>query len=66
MQLTTALFPRGGGAFLAEVDGDLSALTEGPVVTLRCQGKFRGPNFSSTSFELRPNTFDGRQPCDRA
>jgi hypothetical protein len=50
------LFPRGGGAFLAEVDGNLVCLKTDLVVDLSWQGKFRGPDFDSIPFELVPVT----------
>lgn len=46
------LLPRGGGAFLAEVDGNLTAAKENGVVELHWQGKFRGPEFAPISFQL--------------
>jgi len=50
------LIPRGGGAFLAEVDGNLTAhATEGSV-ELSTQGKFRGPDFTPQHFQLRTVT----------
>ena len=38
------LLPRGGGAFIAEVDGNLT-LNKGETVKLHHQGKHRGPDF---------------------
>jgi len=38
------LMPRGGGAFLAEVDGNLIARKEEIGVVVNWQGKFRGPD----------------------
>jgi hypothetical protein len=52
------LLPRGGGAFLAEVDGNLTCSKTDTLVTLHWQGKFRGPDFEVMSFELRPDTAD--------
>jgi hypothetical protein len=46
------LVPRGGGAFLAEVDGNLTCAKTGSTTTLHWQGKFRGPEFEPMSFEL--------------
>jgi len=48
------LLPRGGGAFLNEVDGNLVCLKEpgSMVVTLDTHGKFRGPEFEPFSFKL--------------
>jgi hypothetical protein len=46
------LIPRGGGAFLAEVDGNLAIRKADSLVVVTAQGKFRGPEFSPLSFEL--------------
>jgi antitoxin component HigA of HigAB toxin-antitoxin module len=50
----TNLVPRGGGAFLNEVDGNLVALKEkGAMVTeITWHGKWRGPDFSPFPFQL--------------
>ena len=40
------LLPRGGGAFLNEVDGNLTCWNDDGVVTLHWLGKFRGPDFA--------------------
>ncbi len=47
------LLPRGGGAFLAEVDGNLclKPLTD-TTVELHWQGKLRGPGFEPVTFDL--------------
>ena len=50
------LLPRGGGAFLAEVDGNLTSTANDMLVQLSWQGKFRGPDFDPMSFELRSLT----------
>jgi hypothetical protein len=47
------LQPRGGGAFIAEVDGNLTAKRDDVGVELHWQGKFRGPDFAPNSFVLR-------------
>jgi hypothetical protein len=47
------LQPRGGGAFLGEVDGNLTAKNDEGSIELHWQGKFRGPDFAPISFELR-------------
>jgi AAA domain len=47
------LLPRGGGAFLAEVDGNLTARKSAMTVKLHWQGKFRGPEFEPISFLLK-------------
>jgi hypothetical protein len=51
-----ALYPRGGGAFLAEVDGNLVAIKEDDVVKVHWQGKFRGSDFSEIPFRLKRGT----------
>jgi hypothetical protein len=50
------LLPRGGGAFLAEIDGNLTCWREGSLVTLSWGGKLRGPGFEPVQFELLPQT----------
>jgi DNA-binding PadR family transcriptional regulator len=56
----TNLLPRGGGAFLAEVDGNLVLIKEpGRIsVDLHWHGKFRGPDFAPISFKLTAGTSD--------
>lgn len=50
---TENLLPRGGGAFIAEVDGNLVCLKTGDgSVKLHWQGKHRGPDFEPIMFEL--------------
>ncbi len=48
------LLPRGGGAFLNELDGNLTlwAYSIGEAAILHWQGKIRGPDFSPVSFGL--------------
>jgi hypothetical protein len=46
------LLPAGGGAFLNEVDGNLTLWADDKQVTLHWQGKFRGPEFEPLPFEL--------------
>ncbi len=46
------LLPRGGGAFVAEIDGNLVLAKADQVVELHWQGKFRGPDFEPLPFEL--------------
>ena len=48
------LLPRGGGAFLAEVDGNLVCILDRPtmMVEVTTHGKFRGPEFTPFSFKL--------------
>jgi hypothetical protein len=48
----TNLVPRGGGALLNEVDGNLSLWKEDDAVTLHWQGKHRGPDFDPLTLEL--------------
>jgi hypothetical protein len=52
------LLPRGGGAFIAEVDGNLTCKKNGSVVELHWQGKFRGPDFSPLQFQLKTVTHE--------
>lgn len=47
------LLPRGGGAFVAEVDGNLVCQKEDKLVTLTTHGKFRGPDFKPLLFKLQ-------------
>lgn len=47
------LLPRGGGAFVAEVDGNLTARKTDGAVELHWQGKFRGPDFAPINFQLK-------------
>ncbi|WP_407122664.1 AAA family ATPase [Bradyrhizobium sp. STM 3561] len=50
------LEPRGGGAFLAEVDGNLIGRKDDSAASVHWQGKFRGPEFNEVSFMLRTVT----------
>ena len=50
------LLPRGGGAFLAEVDGNLTCWKTDSLVSLHWQGKFRGPDFAPITFQLETVT----------
>jgi hypothetical protein len=50
------LIPRGGGAFLAEVDGNLAAKARDGSIEISAQGKFRGPDFAPITFQLRTVT----------
>ena len=53
------MLPRGGGAYLNEVDGNLTAHSETDgVVQLHWQGKFRGPDFAPVAFHLRSVTHE--------
>ena len=52
------LIPRGGGAFLNEVDGNLVAIKQqgSSVVDLHWHGKIRGPDFAPIAFEIVSGT----------
>jgi hypothetical protein len=52
------LCPRGGGAFVNEVDGNLTCLRDANVVTLHHQVKFRGVDFAAINFILLTDTYD--------
>lgn len=52
------LLPRGGGAFLAEVDGNLVCQKRESIIDVHWQGKFRGPDFNPISFEVATITCD--------
>lgn len=47
------LIPRGGGAFLAEVDGNIALQKRESLVVASSLGKFRGRDFAPLSFELK-------------
>jgi hypothetical protein len=49
------LLPRGGGAFLNEVDGNLTGVKNDDVTTVHWQGKFRGTEFDPIPFEIVRN-----------
>ena len=44
--------PRGGGAFLAEVDGNLALWRQDETISLQIAGKFRGSPFDPIPFRL--------------
>jgi hypothetical protein len=50
------LLPRGGGAFLNELDGNLTLWSGevGETTTLHWCGKIRGPDFDPLTFRLKP------------
>src|SRR5262249_42292912 len=50
------LLPRGGGAFLNEVDGNLTCWNDDGVVKLHHLGEFRGPDFAPITFQLETVT----------
>jgi hypothetical protein len=52
------LLPRGGGAFIAEMDGNLTCSKKNGGVELHWQGKYRGPEFEPMAFELLTVTSD--------
>lgn len=52
------LCPRGGGAFVNEVDGNLTATKDADVVSLHHQVKFRGVDFAPINFVLKTDTYD--------
>jgi len=52
------LIPRGGGAFLAEIDGNLTARAGEGSVEVSTQGKFRGSDFMPLNFQLRAVTHE--------
>lgn len=47
------LIPRGGGAFLNEVDGNIALQKREALIAASVQGKFRGPEFTPMYFELK-------------
>lgn len=53
---TENLLPRGGGAFIAEMDGNLVCIKSDSGVRLHWQGKHRGPDFDPVEFELEKVT----------
>ena len=52
------LQPRGGGAYVAEIDGNLTAGKDEMTVTLHWQTKLRGPDFAPLNFLLRQVTHE--------
>lgn len=54
---TSNLLPRGGGAFLNELDGNLVLIKgEAGTIRLHWHGKHRGPDFDPVHFELKTVT----------
>lgn len=47
------LLPRGGGAFLAEMDGNFVAAERNGLIEFHWQGKMRGPDFAPVIFQLK-------------
>jgi hypothetical protein len=58
------LLPRGGGAYLAEVDGNLTCWKTESTVELHWQGKFRGPDFAPINFLIRTVTHQDLKDSD--
>jgi hypothetical protein len=52
------LQPRGGGALIAEWDGNLTATKDGSVTTIHWAFKIRGPDFVPVNFLLRTVTHE--------
>ncbi len=50
------LLPRGGGAFIAEVDGNLTLSKSDGIIKMHWQGKHRGPDFEPLTLELKTIT----------
>jgi hypothetical protein len=50
------MLPRGGGSFIAEIDGNLTGIATEKVVEMHWAGKFRGPDFEPINFEILPVT----------
>jgi energy-coupling factor transporter ATP-binding protein EcfA2 len=50
------LLPRGGGAFIAEMDGNFAGIKRDNTVELHWHGKFRGPDFAPIQFVLKTVT----------
>jgi hypothetical protein len=48
------LLPKGGGAFLNDIDGNLTLERTESGISLHKAGKFRGPDFTPIPFGLRP------------
>ena len=53
------MLPRGGGAFVAEMDGNLTCSKTDALATVHWQGKFRGPDFAPIPFMLTPAFAEG-------
>jgi hypothetical protein len=58
------LVPRGGGAFLNEVDGNLTCKRNDLAVELHWYGKFRGPDFAPMFFQLKVVTHERLKDTD--
>jgi AAA domain len=53
-----SLDPRGGYAFVCEMDGNLTVTLDGQVATMHWQRKLRGPDFAPLNFLLRTVTHE--------
>ncbi|MFD0982839.1 AAA family ATPase, partial [Tropicimonas aquimaris] len=51
------LVPRGGGAFMNEIDGNYTCWREDEIVTMHWQGKHRGSYFEPLDFAMPEKTF---------
>lgn len=49
---TDNLLPYGAGAFLNEIDGNLTCVSDFPAIEVHWQGKFRGAEFEPLTFRL--------------
>jgi hypothetical protein len=58
------LLPRGGGAYLAETDGNLTCWKTDSAVELHWQGKFRGPDFAPMNFLIKTVTHQDLKDSD--
>jgi hypothetical protein len=58
------LIPRGGGAYLAECDGNLTCWKTESTVELHWQGKFRGPDFAPMYFHIETVTHQDLKDSD--
>jgi hypothetical protein len=52
------LIPYGGGAFLNEVDGNLTCAIDNLAIEVSWQGKFRGSDFQPLAFKVRSVTHE--------
>jgi hypothetical protein len=52
------LQPRGAGAYIAEIDGNLTVSKDDMAVVLHYQAKMRGPDFAPVNFLLKPVTHE--------
>jgi hypothetical protein len=52
------LLPLGAGAFLNEVDGNLTSVADYPAIEVHWQGKFRGADFDPMCFQLHSVTHE--------